>query len=84
MYFAQRETSAKATVGREEEEVGGSYTSESALGFGLGVPVGVVLSLGETIMLDAHYNLNWLWGNDFLDNDIINAFSVGIGFKFGG
>lgn len=82
MYFSELTTSATGTVGKQP--VSGSYTSESTLGFGLGVPVGVSFSLGESILLTANYTLNWLWDNEFLDNDIMNNFSLGLGFRFGG
>ena len=84
MYFAQLETNVAAHIGPADEPVSGSYTSETGLGFGLGVPVGIALSLGDSILLTANYTLNWLWGNEFLENDILNSVSLGIGFTFGG
>ena len=82
-YFSQLKTSVTSTVGIQDETYSGSFTSETALGFGLGVPVGVALSLGESLLLTANYTLNWLWENEFLDNDILNSFSLGVAFRFG-
>ena len=81
MYFAKLEASASTVVAGKP--VGGSYTSETGLGVGLGIPVGVAFSVGKTVMLSANYMLNWLWDNKFLDNDIINSASAGVIFRFG-
>ncbi|UCH84501.1 MAG: outer membrane beta-barrel protein [Candidatus Latescibacterota bacterium] len=60
-----------------------SHNSETATNFGLGFPLGVSVSIGDTVMLTASYKLNWLWGNPFLDNNLLHAFGVGVGFSFG-
>ena len=83
MYFAQLETNVTSTVGIQDQDVGGSYSSETGLGMGMAFPLGVVLTLSDSLLLTANYTLNWLWGNEFLDNDILHSVSMGIGFKFG-
>ncbi len=83
MYFASLETNISKTVGPQSQFVSGSYTSETALGFGLGIPVGIAVTLGDSFLLTANYTLNWLWDSEFLDNDIINSVSLGVAFTFG-
>jgi hypothetical protein len=83
IYFAQLETSVQWTLGPKSKTGSGSYTSETALGFGLGIPVGIAFSLGDTILLTANYTLNWLFDSEILDNDILNAGSLGIAYRFG-
>jgi len=80
MYFSQLTRS----ISYEYEGLDdGSYTSETATNFGLGFPVGVSVSISDKMMLNASYTLNWLWDNPFLDNDLLHAFGVGVGFSFG-
>jgi hypothetical protein len=84
MYFSQLQTNVSSNIGVQDQPVSGGFTSETALGFGLGVPVGIAVSLGDSILLTANYTLNWLWENEFLENDILNTVSLGLGFTFGG
>jgi hypothetical protein len=60
------------------------HTSETAVGFGMGIPVGIALSLGESFIMTVIYLLHWLWDTEFLDNDILDAGSPGVAIRFGG
>jgi hypothetical protein len=78
-YFGHLESTLSSTA-----EVGaGDLTSKSTVGFGVGVPLGAALSLGESIVLSANYTFNWFADNEFLEDDLLNTVSVGVGFKFG-
>ncbi len=71
-------------LGTQRESTVGTPTDDwnaSATGFGLGVPVGAAISLSDSVLLNVNYTFNWLWGNDFLKNDALHTFSIGIGFK---
>jgi hypothetical protein len=62
VYFSTVETSVAQT--------GEEYARWSASGWGLGVPVGVTLSLGNTLFANVNYMLNWMWSNEAFDNDL--------------
>jgi hypothetical protein len=52
-------------------------------GFAFAIPAGFVYSLNERVFLNFNYTLNWLVDNDYLENGIINAFGLGLGFLLG-
>jgi hypothetical protein len=81
IYFSHLEGTFSRDVGRLA--IGGEFSSETGVGFGLGVPVGVTLSAGETVMLNLSYVLNWLWDSEYLDGDLMHAVGVGLGLRFG-
>jgi hypothetical protein len=58
-------------------------TTVSTTGFGLGVPIGGVLSISKGVFINLNYTLNWLWSNEFIKNDLLHTFNVGIGFNLG-
>jgi hypothetical protein len=62
---------------------GEDWTSWSTSGFGMGIPVGVTFCLGETLFLNGEYVLNWTWTNESLENDLLHAFVIGLGFRWG-
>jgi hypothetical protein len=64
-------------------ETGESSDSVGATGFGMGVPIGAAVSIGETVVINGNYTLNWMWSNDFFDNDLLHAFNIGLGFRLG-
>ena len=60
-----------------------TFSSKSTLGFGLGVPLGLTLPLGESLLFNMNYTLNWLWSNDAFENNILHSVNAGLGFLFG-
>jgi opacity protein-like surface antigen len=80
MYFSELTVSVSSDSG---SPIDGDYRSETAVNFGFGFPLGVSISLSDTVMLNASYALIWLRGNPFLDNDLLHTFNVGVGFSFG-
>jgi hypothetical protein len=80
MYFSELTVSVDPVY---DEASGGSLTSGTAANFRLGIPPGLSISISDSIMLNANYTLNWLWDNPFLDNNLIHAVGVGVGFTFG-
>ena len=42
-------------------------------------PVGVAVSLRESLLISLDNTLNWMWSNEAFDNDLLHAFKVGIG-----
>jgi hypothetical protein len=78
-YFGQLESTLSSTA----VAGAGDLTTETTVGWGLGVPLGVAVSLGDAIVLNANYTLNWFWENEFLEDELMNTVSVGLGFKFG-
>ena len=79
MYFSELTLSASDSGSL----IDGDYRSETAVNFGFGFPLGVSISLGDTVMLTASYAINWLRGNQFLDNDLLHTFNVVVGLSFG-
>ncbi|MDX1440515.1 MAG: hypothetical protein R3284_11490, partial [Rubricoccaceae bacterium] len=57
MYFSRLETTHTSPVSGASTD----YSSETTLGFGLAFPLGLSLSIGDTLMLNAGYVINWLW-----------------------
>ena len=57
-------------------------TTDGMSGAALAVPAGFVYSLGDRMFLNFNYTLNWLIDNDYLENGIIHAFGLGLGFTF--
>ena len=62
---------------------GENWSSWSTTGFGMGVPIGLTVCLGETLFINGEYVLNWTWTNEALENDILNSFVLGLGFRWG-
>jgi hypothetical protein len=52
-------------------------------GWGLGVPVGLALSLSPNMHVGGYFTLNWLWNNDLFKDDLYYTATLGIGFKIG-
>ena len=52
-------------------------------GWGMGVPIGVTLFLGDTVFINGQYILNWKWSNEAFESDILHTGYLGIGFKLG-
>lgn len=80
MYFTTLDTNWQGTVGVQNQPVSGGFSSQTELGFGIGVPVGVAFTASDAFLITANYTLNWFWDNSFLDNEILNAFSLGVAF----
>lgn len=59
-----------------------AQTSVGTSGFGLGIPIGGSLNLGEKFLIDAQYTLNWVWSNEAFQDDIVHAYSAGLGLRF--
>jgi len=70
-------------VERAVTNTGENFTKWHSMGLGMGVPIGLNLSVGKTLFLNANYTLNWLWGNDALKDNAIHTANLGIGFKTG-
>jgi len=70
-------------VSSEVVETGESHESVGTTGFGMGIPIGAAVSIGETLFINGNYTLNWLWSNEFFENDLLHAFNIGIGFRLG-
>lgn len=66
------------------ESIGESYTAFATSGWGMQIPLGVVLNLSPKVFINAGYTLNWLWSNDALANDMMHSFVAGLGFKLNG
>lgn len=75
IYFSTLETTDAAT--------GELLAQWSETGFGLGVPIGLTLSLGKTLFLNGNYTLWWLWSSEAIQGNILNSVNVGLGFNFG-
>jgi len=73
LYFSTVETSVTQT--------GSEYAKWSSSGWGMGVPLGITLSMGDTVFIIADYFLNWMWGNDAFDSDLMHTALLGIGFN---
>ena len=67
----------------ENVSTGESYDSAGIAGGGMSIPVGLALSIGKSLFINANYTLNWLWASDFFESDIVHAFNLGVGFKLG-
>ena len=65
-------------------ETGESYDSVGTTGFGMAIPIGAAVSISEGVIINGNYTLNWLWSNEYFENDIVHAFNIGLGFKVGG
>lgn len=81
MYFADLEGTFTSTTG--PLTIGGEYSVESTAGLGMAIPVGATFAVGETLLVNVNYMLNWLWGNEFLDGDVMHSLGVGAGIQFG-
>ena len=75
VYFSTVETAVTQT--------GEEYAKWSTSGWGMGVPIGMTLCLGDTAFINGQYILNWMWSNEAFDNDILHTAQLGIGFKLG-
>jgi hypothetical protein len=75
LYYSTVET----TVTRTGED----YSSWGVSGWGLGVPLGVTVMIGDTVFLNAEYFLNWMWNNDAFENDLLHMVFLGVGFAWG-
>ena len=75
VYFSTVETAVAQT--------GTEYAKWSAAGWGMGVPLGATLSLGDSVFINGEYFLNWMWTNAAFDNDILHSFHLGLGFRLG-
>jgi hypothetical protein len=69
----------KTSVG----ESGDDFTSVTRTGWGMAVPVGLTLAIGKTLFLNGNYTLNWLWSNNYFENDIMHVVNVGLGINLG-
>ena len=75
LYFSTVETAVTHT--------GEEYAKWSAAGWGMGVPLGITVSMGDTAFINAEYFLNWMWNNDAFDNDLLHTVLLGVGFNLG-
>ena len=75
MYFTTFERSA---VLPQIESVSWNTT-----GAGMSVPVGISVFAGDTLVISLGYSLQWLWTNEALENDLVHAVVLGLGFKTG-
>ena len=50
-------------------------------GFGMGVPLGLTISLSKTFALNFNYTLNWLWSDNAIQDNIIHSLNGGIGIR---
>ncbi len=75
LYFTTVETAVTQT--------GEEYTRWGSSGWGLGVPLGITVSMGDTVFINAEYFLNWMWSNEAFDNDLLYTFLLGFGFNLG-
>jgi len=75
LYFSTVETAVTQT--------GEEYASWGSSGWGLGVPLGITVSMGDTAFINAEYFLNWMWSNEAFDNDLLHTVLLGIGFNLG-
>lgn len=77
LYFSEM----KSTVTRE----GGSTVTSTFgnNGAGLSIPAGAALTLSDSVLLNVNYTFNWLFDNDFLENDMLHVFNLGLGFRWG-
>lgn len=73
MYFS---TLSTTTSGTEE-----SYSSIASNGSGLGVPIGLSYAMSPQVNLVGGFALNWVWSNDFFENDLLYSVNLGFGFK---
>ena len=64
-------------------ETDSEFTSLGYTGGGMSFPLGGALSLGETLLLNASYTLNWMWSNEAFDSDLLHAVMVGLGINLG-
>ena len=65
-------------------ETSETYASVQTSGLGLGVPLGLSVALSEKVLLVGGVALNWMWGNEFFDNDMLYSVNVGLAFRTGG
>ena len=72
-----------STVEIAVTQTGQDYSSWGTSGWGLGVPLGLTWLIGDTVFINGEYFLNWMWSNDAFDNDILNTFLLGVGFRWG-
>jgi hypothetical protein len=70
-------------LNREVVATGESFSSIEKTGLGLGVPIGGTFSIGETVLINANYTLNWLWENELIKDDLLHSFNLGLGFRLG-
>ena len=70
-----------STVEIAVTQTGTEYAKWGSSGWGMGVPLGVTLSMGDTAFINADYFLNWMWSNDAFDSDLMHTFLLGIGFN---
>ena len=60
-----------------------TFTSFQTSGAGLGVPLGLSAALTEGVLLTGGVSLNWMWGNEFFENDLLYSANLGLVFKMG-
>ncbi len=72
-------TTIKTTITSIDE----TYSSVSTVGWGFGVPLGLTVSIGETLLISGNYTLNWMFSNEAFDNDLLHTFNLGVGFILG-
>ncbi len=75
LYFSTVETAVTQT--------GEEYARWGTSGWGMGVPLGINVSIGDTVFIKAEYFLNWMWSNDAFDNDLLHMLFLGVGFNLG-
>ena len=72
-----------STVETAVTRTGEEYARWGASGWGLGVPLGITVFMGDTVFINAEYFLNWMWSNEAFDNDLLHTVLLGVGFNLG-
>jgi len=63
---------------------GKDFGTENGEGGALSIPVGVAFSLSQGANINVGYVLNIMFDNSYIENNLIHAIGVGIGFSWGG
>ena len=58
-----------------------TYSSVVSNGWGLGVPLGLSAAVSSDVLLTGGFSLNWLWENEFFENDLLYSVNLGLTFK---
>lgn len=69
---------------RITEEIEGqqTYRQDSENGLALSIPIGVFAFVSRSFFLSGNYTYNYLGKNPYIENKVVNAFNLGLGFQF--